>query len=145
MLITIIFLISCISTARILEKKKMNVAAAAYSVLFVVIFSALLLTADSELIGNALSNIMGVKSYMLTRDALIYVLHSAGYGACIYAALFVTLIFQVAALLAITVVTLFRKRTATIISKKDNYRCPHTPRALYLNNSINLLYCRMLN
>lgn len=148
MLITVIFLISCVISARLLEKKKMRVASIAYSVLFIVFFAALLLTSDVEAINRTLSAIMGAQTYQLTRNALFYAYHSAGYGTCILIALFFTLMLQLALPIICAVariVKLFGRGKVALISKKDKYRRSCRPRALYLQRHINLLYCRMLN
>lgn len=148
MLITAIFLISCIITARLLDKHKLRLASAAYSVLFVVLLTALLFTIDVELVGRSISNLVGTKTYLQTREALLYALHSAGYGTCITLALLVTLFLQllIPFLFAVaTVVALFKKGKEARISKKDKYRLPHALRELYVRRRINLLYCRMLN
>lgn len=148
MIVTILFLISCVITARLLDKKKMRVASIAYSVLFVVLLTALLLTSDLELISRALSKIMGTKAYLLTKDALLYAFHSAGYGFCIFIALSFTFFLQISLSLiyaVVTIVKLFKKGNVALLSKKENYRRLYTPQALYLNQDINRLYCRMLN
>lgn len=148
MLVTILFLISCVITARVLEKKNMRVASVTYSVLFVILLAALLFTVDLELISRALSNMMGAKAYLQVKDALDYVIHSAGYGFCIFIALLLTISVQITLSLICTVVTIvkyFVKRSLELLTKKDNYRCPFTLRALYRQRYINRLYCRMLN
>lgn len=148
MLITVIFLVSCIITAQLLEKHKLRVASIAYSVFFVVLLAALLFTVDLELISRALSNMLGAKAYLQVKDALDYAIHSAGYGFCIFIALLLTISVQITLSLICAVATIvkyFVKRSLKLLTKKDNYSCPFTLRALYRQRYINRLYCRMLN
>lgn len=148
MLLTVIFLISCIITARLLEKKRMKVASIAYSVLFVVLLTALFLTVDIAPISQACINIMGNESYLQTREALIYALRSPGYGTCIYIAVFLTFVLQAATALTLAVTEIVR-----VLSKEkeicragkessEGYRAFREPDR---RKPINLLYCRMLN
>lgn len=148
MAITVLFLISCVITARMLEKKKMHAASVAYTVLFVVLLAALFLTVDFEPINRALTNVMGAKTYLQTQNALLYALRSDGYGTCIISALLLTFIIQLALPVAFAVTGLVRilfKKQETKQSKKDKYRSSRLLNELYLKRYINLLYCRMLN
>lgn len=148
MLISAIFLVSCIITARLLEKKKLHVASAAYSILFVIVLAVLFLTSDVEPIQQTLSGMMGTKAYLQTKEALLYALRSAGYGTCILVALFFTLFLQISLPLIYAVATIvrrFKKGREAVLSKRDQYRCPYPSRTVALPKQINLLYCRMLN
>lgn len=148
MLLTVIFLISCIITARLLEKKRMKVASIAYSVMFIVLLTALLLTVDFAPVSQAFTNIMGEETYLQTKEAFIYALHSPGYGTCIYIALFLTFILQAATALTLAVTGLVRVLSAGKAAyrhKKEKRESSYLPRELYLKKRINLMYCRMLN
>ena len=148
MTITLIFLISCIITARLFEKKHMRVASVAYSVLFVFLLVALLLTSDYEPISNAWSRIMGENVYLQAKDALLYAIHSAGYGTCIIFALLLTLILQLLLVLTLAVTGIVRiliSKNKSYQSKKENYVSLYTLYKLFIQIDFNLIYCRMLN
>lgn len=146
--VTVIFLITCILTARVLEKNKMTVASIGYSVMFVMLFSALIFTSDLEPVSIALTNLMGEVPYLQLKEALLYALHSPGYGACIITAFLLTLLLQVAVSVIYTVTSFARffkkaRRAHHFGSKKVGSDCEY--RELYVHRPINLLYCRMLN
>lgn len=148
MLLTVIFLISCIITARILDKYKMHVASVGYSVMFIILFFALLFTVDIEPIRIAFSNVMGEAPYLEVKEALLYALRSPGFGTCIVIALLLTAFLQIAVsvIFAVTaIISLLKKGKKIYFIKKDEHSCSCLMRALYINRSINLLYCRMLN
>lgn len=146
--ITIIFLVSCIITARMLEKKKIHVASVAYSVLFVVLFAALFLTVEFEPVSYALTRFMGAESYLQTKQTLLYALSSAGYGTCIISALLLTFVLQVSLAVALAVKGLVRilsGKKEAYLSKKDKFETAQLIRGLFIQKRINLIYCRMLN
>lgn len=148
MLLTVLFLISCVITARIFDKKRMSAATIAYSVMFVVLLTALLLTVDFGPINQAFTNIMGEEAYLQTKEAFICALDSAGYGTCIYIALFLTFILQVATAMTLAVTGLVRvlsKRKEIYRSKREKRESSYFPRERYLKKRIHLMYCRMLN
>ena len=148
MVFTVLFLITCVMTARLLEKKKMYVASVMYSVMFVILLTALLFTSDIELVNRSLSNLIGIKTFLQTKEILLYAFESAGYGLCILIALLFTFILQFSLSVICTVVTIVRflkKGREVILTKKEKYGYLYIPRAFYVHKPINLLYCRMLN
>lgn len=148
MLLTFLFLISCIITARLLEKKKMRVASIAYSVLFIILFAVLFLTVDLEPITRALTNVMGAEMYLQTKSALLYAIGSAGYGTCIISAMLLTFIIQLVLPIALAVTGLVRilfKKKEEHTSKKEKYKRARIQYGIFVQKQINLIYCRMLN
>lgn len=148
MLLTVIFLISCIITARLLEKKNMRVATVAYSVMFIILLYVLLLVIDFAPTNQAFTKLLGEEVYLETKEALLYALNSQGYGTCICFALFLTLFLQLTTALTIAVTGILHLLTGKkegFFQKREKQLSPRKPREVCLNNHINLLYCRMLN
>lgn len=148
MALTLIFLISCIITARLLEKKKMRVASVAYSVTFILLLFILLFVTDIEPISRALANMLGANAYGEIKLALIEALRSASYGTCITIAILLTFFLQLAVTVfcaVSTIVRFFKKWSVTYRSKREKFRIIYPIRNIYIRKPINLLYCRMLN
>lgn len=134
--------------ARMLDKKKMRVASVVYSVAFVLLLTALLLTVDIEPIRHAFIKLIGVNAYLNINLAFNEALHSAGYGTCIGIALALTFILQLSLTVfcaVSTIVRFFKKWNEAQVSKRDKFRITHPIRNIYIRRPINLLYCRMLN
>lgn len=148
MLLTVILLISCILTARLLEKKKMRVASVMYSAVFIVLLVAVLLAVEVETIGFAISNIIGEDAYLQAHEVLLNAINSEGYGTCIYIALLFTLFLQITTFFVHTVYEIVwfdRSESAAYFPKKYVAKHSFKPRVLYLTRRINLLNCLMLN
>lgn len=148
MIITGIFLITCIVTARVLEEKKMRIASVIYSILSVILIDALLLTSDLAPVKYIFKTLMGEECYLYIKSAIFDTLYTTGYGSCILFAFFTTLFIQVVIsfIYVITnIVKLSKIYEVSYIPEKNNYRCLHIYQTLCLKKNINLLYCRMLN
>lgn len=146
--LAVIFIISCVISARILEKNKMRAASIAYSVMFVILLSALLFTVDFEPINHAFSRVIGMARYLEVREALLYAMQTPGYGTCIAAALLVTLLLQllISAAYAVSVIAnALKQEKGVYLSKKDKRKTISYTKKIYLRKQINLMYCRMLN
>lgn len=148
MIITAIFLITCIITARVLKVQKMRIASVIYSILSIILIDALLLTSDLTPVRFAFENLMGEEYYMLIKETLTYALYSSGYGSCILIAFFTTLFLQVVIsfiYLLTNIVKSIKIIKEVYLPKEYNYKNSYTYQVLTLRKNINLLYCRMLN
>lgn len=146
--ITIIFLLSSIVTARLLDKKRMHVASIAYSVMFVIILSVLLFVVDFEFIRRLMINIVDPQTYYKVHFAFMDAINAPFYGLFISGALLLTFVVQLAVtvLYTATVIVFHYLQKNSFTCKKNAYfKLAQSVRSLYLSNRINLLYCRMLN
>ena len=148
--LTVLFMISCVLTARKFEKLKMQLASLAYSVTFIVILFVLLFTVDIDIISRAMLNVLDAELYYDVRTALRDAMGMSYYGISIAGAL----IFTTALQLAVTVIDalrvvvrccFFAKKSLARKFKKAYFRFAQFGRTLCLPKRINLLYCRMLN
>ena len=147
--ITVIFLLSCIITARYLEKKKMQAASVLYSVLFIITFTFSLFAIDYNVIQNGLINIFGEQFYGELRRSVLGILSIECFGISL------KLFFVSACILQTAIVIIgLTKRVVSyfIVEKKPSrefykayFRFVLLVRNLYLPKRINLLYCRLLN
>lgn len=148
MILTVIFLITCIITARVLEKKKMRAASIAYSVLFVIFLVALLFVTDLKPLQTALINTVGVKIYFSVRFSLLEAINATGYGMIIAGAILFTIALQLFATVVCVVdklVEIFKKSSFQYKSRRDIFKRILFTHEVFLAKRINLLYCRMLN
>ena len=148
--LTVLFMISCVLTARKFEKLKMQLASLAYSVTFIVICFVLLFTVDIDVVSRALLNFFDADLYFDVRAALLDAMAMTYYGVSIVGALIVTTAVQ----LAVTVIDaarvmvrycFFAKESLARKFKKAYFRFAQFGRIVYFPKRINLLYCRMLN
>ena len=147
MQIGLMFLLTCVVTARLMEKKKMTVAASLYTVVFVALLTVVLLTSDNTFITTAMQNLLG-SMYLPAADFAAGVMGASFFGINLLGLL--TLVFVVQ--LALTVITV---TTAVVeyLGKKSperKFNRVHITRvshALFLpiSRKYNLLYCRMLD
>ncbi len=147
--IVIIFLLSCILTARYLDKKKMQAASVLYSVLFIITFTFSLFAIDYEIIKESMINIFGEPFYGELRRSVLGILNTDCFGINL------TTVFVAACILQTVIVIIgLTKRVVSyfIVEKKPSrefykayFRFVLLVRNLYLPKRINLLYCRLLN
>lgn len=145
---TILYLIFCIITARMLDKKQMRVATVLYSVMFVLLLPLILFSIDIEAVRQALSNVMGEHAYLEVSSLFHDVLNSSGYGICIAIALVTSFVLQLVVSLFWAVETLvnyIKERSVYYLSKKKRVEIPCLARNIYISKRIYILYCRMLN
>lgn len=148
MLLTAIFLVTCVITARVLQEKKMRVASVIYSILSVVLIVAILFTSDFVPVRYAFENLMGEEYYLNIKDAILHALYTSGYGTCTLFAFFITLFLQVviSVIYVVTIVVkLIKVGKEVYLLKKDSNSHSYIYRVLSLKKDINILYCRMLN
>ena len=145
---SVLFLISCIFTARFLEKRKMHVASVMYSAVFAGILIVLLLAVDIPIIQTAFSNMMGAREYAQAHEFVRDVVSTDEYGISTITVMVVVFVVQIITTLiqaAKAVVTLLIRKTTPAKFKKRKLSLASPVRTLYLPRQINLLYCRMLN
>lgn len=145
---SILFLISCVFTARFLEKRKMHVASVIYSAVFICLLAVLLLAVDIPIIQTSISNMMGAYKYAQVHDFVVEVINTDEYGLSTITVVAVVFAVQVIAILiqaAKVVVTFFIKDLSSPEFSKKTITLASPVRVLYLPKRINLLYCRMLN
>ena len=145
---SILFLISCIITARFFEKRKMRVAAVLYAILFAVVLSLLLFVLDFSITSTALTNILGAKSYRVLHDFLLDVLHTGFYGISVLSVIGLSVAVQVAVILLETTKQVLRylvNHTYKRKFKTVRIRLASFVRQPFYSQKINLRFCRMLN
>lgn len=148
MLLNVLFLLTSIVTARLLEKKKMRVASMAYSVMFVFLLVVLLFTVESEAVGRLMVNVLGEDVYRAIHPAFLDAVHTPQYGLLIVGALALTLALQlsVAVFHTAKLVYHFVKQNSFLQKAKQiRFTLLRPVRDMFLFPKINLLYCRMLN
>lgn len=148
MILSVMFLISCIVTARVFEKRKMHVASVLYTTLFILLLAALAFVTDIEPIRNSLANALGEYAYTVIRSVLFSAIRSSTYGIAIAAAIVLTAVLQLVTTVACVVSTIigfFKRSGISDLAKKLRDRLAYAMRTLFLMKRINLLYCRMLN
>ena len=149
MALTLIFLLSSIVTASILDKKKMRVASVAYIVMIVVMFVVLLLMLDVEPIRELMIKILGEWGYNATHEAFMDAISTPQYGVYTIAAIVLTFIVQ-GALLTLcpihAIVHYFSQKKSVYQKFKKNYiKTVYEVYTLNISKPINLMYCRILN
>ena len=147
--IVIIFLLSCIVTARYLDKKKMQAASVLYSVLFIITFTCSLFAIDYDIIKEGMMKIFGEQLYGELRQSVLGILNTELFGINL------TTFFVAACILQTVIVVIgLTKRVVSyfIVEKKPSrdfykayFRFVLLVRNLHLPKRINLLYCRLLN
>lgn len=148
MLLTVIFLITCIVTARLLEKKKMRVASIAYSVMFIIFLSALVFVSDFSFIRDILTDVFGTYAYYSARYIVIEAVDAPGYSIIISVALVLTVVFQIAATVYCfvdTIVSYLKKKHHDHKKWKEALKRTLPAYDAIITKRINILYCRMLN
>lgn len=126
----------------------MHIATVAYSVMFVLLFSAILLVSDFESVKITFSTLMGEAYFNAIRESILYALHSVGYGTCIISALLLIFVLQLSLALTLAVTGFIRaviKRKVSCLIQKGKHTISCRIRELYLQRYIILLYCRMLS
>lgn len=148
MILSVVFLISCIITARVFDKRKMHVASVLYTTLFVLMSVALVFVTDIEPVRNFFADALGAHAYSVIRSVLLSAIHSSTYGTAIAIAIILTAVLQLVTTVVCVVSTIigfFKKSGIQTLAKKMEDRLAYPIRALLLARQINLLYCRMLN
>ncbi len=149
MAITIIFLLSCVITARIFERKNMRTAAVAYALLFAVVLLLLLFAVDIPIIERALTNVIGAEKYAEMQSIVDDAMQSSIYGfsmiSVIGAVFVVQVVASVVATAKVVAVYCFNKRSLVRKFKKVYGGFVSFARELRLPRRINIFYCRMLN
>ena len=146
---TVLFLISCVVTARLLDKKNMRVASVSYAVMFAVLTVVLLFTVDAEPIRDLMVRLVGRNAYVNAHFAFREAINSSIYGIYIVSALTLTFILQLFVTVFYTAKTIvtyyFKKNSFSENKKKVNPGRVGDTRRLYLSQKINKIFCRMLN
>ena len=144
----LLFLITCVITARFFEKHKMKTAAVLYSVMFITVLSLLFFVVDVPLIKLAMNNLFGEAFYKAVNRSLSEAMSSSFCG--INSVWAIALAFAVQ--LALILVQTTKKVVRCLIGKTQGikfyktYSKPIPPHCgLCISKKINLLYCRMLN
>lgn len=149
MLVSVVFLISCIITARFLKRRKMKLASALYSILFSVTLVIIMLAVDSKMIGFAFSNILGGSLYSELHRAILRMFAENIYGFSVVTLIALSISVQLAIAIYCATKKAVRHFCASVDAerkfKKVYFRYAPSVRNLYLPKRINLLYCRMLN
>lgn len=148
MLLTIIFLISCFVTARLLYKKNMLVASVAYAITIAVILLVLAFICDVPFIGDVLSKIFGRYNYFSIQYLLREAIKTQGYSVFIVTAIAFTFVLQLAVTVFCVVDTithLFKKRAYEYKKRTVVFKARFFKSKTRITRNINLLYCRMLN
>ena len=149
MILNVIFLLTSIVTARLLDKKKMRVASAAYSVTFIFLLVVLLFTAEAEVISRMMVNVLGENIYWNAHFVFLDAIHAPQYGLFIVGALGLTFALQLSVTVFHTVKVVvyhfFKQNTPLQKARKIRFTLLRPVRDLFLSPNINLLYCRMLN
>lgn len=146
---SVIFLLSCIITARFLKSRKMKLASALYALLFSVTLVIIMLAVDSKIIGFSFSNIFGESLYNELHRMILRMFAENIYGFSVVTLIAISISVQ----LAITIYCATKKAVRHFFAsvsaerkfKKVYFRYARSVRNLYLPKRINLLYCRMLN
>ena len=145
----IIFLISSLFTAGLLDKKRMRTASVAYLVMCVFMVFVLLFLVDVDFIRGAMIQAFGKKTYFEVHFTLVDAIRAPQYGVFIAGAILLTLVLQIAVTVICTVRAIvyccLKKNTLFQKSKNAKTGRVHILRSLYRTLKINLLLCRMLN
>lgn len=146
---SVIFLISCVITARFLKSKKLKPASALYALLFSVTLALITLAVDSKIIGFAFSNILGESLYNELHRAILRMFAANFYGVSMVTLIAVSFAVPLAFVIFGATKNAVRRFFASVGAerrfKKVYFRYAPSVRNLYLPKRINLLYCRMLN
>lgn len=148
MLLTVIFLISCVVTARLLDKKNMQIASIAYAVMIAVILFALAFICDVPFIGDVMSEIFGRYNYFSIQYLLREAIDAPVYSVFIVSAIAFTFAVQIAVTIFCfvdTITHLFKDRAYYYKKRKDFFKLRPLVSIAKIIRKINLLYCRMLN
>ena len=149
MALSVIFLLTSIVTARLLEKKKMRVASVAYTVMFIIMALVLLFTADAESIRNIMLRVVGSRWYFDIRHTFLDAIRAPLYGVYMMSAILLTFAIQLSVTVIFTakavVYHLTKHRAFEYTIKKVHNRLLHEVCSLKMSRNVNLLYCRMLN
>ena len=147
--VSILFLLSCILTARTFAKYKMRMASVLYSVAFMVVFFVLLFALDIDFVRTSLINIFTEEWYFEIRNAFLEAMSTTYYGFTILGAVCVSTAVQLFLLFVNTVrevvIYCFSKEAVRRKFYKAYSKYAHIVRDLFIPKPINLLYCRMLD
>lgn len=148
---SILFLVTCIISARLLERRRMRVAAVFYSVMFITVFSYLLLATELGILRVALTNLLGAQTYELMHNVALDAMNESYFGVTIAGILFLTIGVQVAlavleaASAAVRCIRAFARRRRGYKFRKAYFKLASSVRKLVVHKRINLIYCRLLN
>ena len=149
MIITIIFLLTCVITARIFERKNMRAAAVAYALLFAVVLLLLLFAVDIPIVERALTNAIGAAKYAEIASAIDDAMSSTLYGISMISVIGAVFAVQTLASIIeaarVVAVYCFKKEALIRKFKKVYSGALRYSRELCLPRQINKIYCRMLN
>lgn len=149
MLLTVLFLITCVITVIVLDRHKMNVASVAYLVMLAFAVFALLFTSDIEFIRSFLQNVFGWETWYNIRLMLLEAIRSETYGIIITVAIVITFAAQITLSLMCAVKAIyyccFHKSSLYFKTKRAYCRLVKCAKSLLRSKRIILLYCRLLN
>lgn len=149
MLLTILFLITCVITVIVLDRYKMYVASVAYLVMLSFAAFALLFTSDIEFITGFLQNAFGWETWYCIRLMLIGAIASKTYGMIITVAIIITFAAQIILSIMCAVRAIyyccFHKSSLYFKTKRAYCRLVNNMKSLLRSKRIILLYCRLLN
>ena len=147
--LSVLFLLTSIATARFLDKRKMQVASALYSAMFIIMMFVLLFTVDIEPVCRMMTYVFGNENYADFREVLKDAIADSRYGVYIVGAIILTIAVQVSVTVMAPVRAIIRyfsqKKTVLHKFKKVYERLVYPVPSLYISEKFTLLYCRMLN
>ena len=147
--VSVLFLLSCVLTARTFAKYRMRIASMLYSIAFVVVLFVLLFMVDIEFVSKALINIFTEEWYFEVRNDFLEVTGTAYYGFTMLIVVCVTTAVQLFVLFVNAVrevvIYCFSKESVRRRFYKAYSKCAQLVRGLLIYRPINLLYCRMLD
>ena len=149
MALYLLFLLSCIITVIILDRKKMFVASVVYIAVFAMVGAGLLFAVDCEPIFNTLVRIFGAHGYFAIKYAFLDAASSPVYGAVMVGALALSFAMQLLAAVICPVQAIVRyilgSKPIFETCKRSMFKHVHQARSLFYCKDINLICCRMLN
>lgn len=147
--VSILFLLSCVLTARSFTKYKMQLASIFYSVAFIVVLFVLLFTLDIDIVRRALINIFTEEWYFDVHNAFLDAMSTTYYGLTMLGAVCITTAVQLFILFVNAVrevvIYCFSKEAVRRRFYKAYSKRVQLVRGLFICRPINLLYCRMLD
>jgi len=152
MLVCFLFLLTCILSARYLEKKRMTLAAAFYSVLFIFMTFFFLISVNIPYVHTALRYLLGEEIYDILHKFALEAINASIYGIGVLWAVGVIFIIQSVSVVIITAHSVakrlfkFKKVVRAEFRKlrpHAEYKIPSLQQRVPLR--IHLLYCRLLN
>ena len=145
----LLFMLSCIATVIVLDRKKMYVASVIYIAVFSVVGAGLIFAVDYEPIFDLLVKILGAKEYFAIKYVFIDALRSPVYGAVMIGALALSFAMQLLAAVICPAEAILRyilgSKPIFETCKQSLFKHVHQARSLFYCKDINLICCRMLN